>query len=153
MRGQLRALQGGDRRSNDGARDTAGAAQRLLGRHKHVRDVLMDNNRISLHEFPRPLRGPSSSSPHPPMYEAGGTLSSHSRGRCSRISRGSVSAAMMISSAMPRFSVLVAGHHSQKNNNNDKPKKGPLCVSIRWFMHDEAHTHYPPSFAPFFSCL
>ena len=36
------------------------------------------------------------------------TLSSHRSGKCSRISRGSASAAMTMSSAMPRFSVLVA---------------------------------------------
>ena len=36
-------------------------------------------------------------------------LSSHSRGRCSRISSGSASAAMTMNSEMPRFSVLVAG--------------------------------------------
>ena len=36
------------------------------------------------------------------------TLSSHSSGKCRRISRGSASAAMMMSSAMPRFSVFVA---------------------------------------------
>ena len=36
------------------------------------------------------------------------TMSSHSSGKCRRISRGSASAAMTMSSAMPRFSVLVA---------------------------------------------
>jgi len=36
------------------------------------------------------------------------TLSSHNNGRCNRISSGSASAAMMMSSAMPRFNALVA---------------------------------------------
>ena len=44
-----------------------------------------------------------------PACRGGGpTLSSHRSGKCSRISRGSASAAMTMSSAMPRFSVLVA---------------------------------------------
>ena len=38
----------------------------------------------------------------------GRALSSHSSGRCSKISRGSASAAMTIISAMPRLSVFVA---------------------------------------------
>ena len=36
------------------------------------------------------------------------TLSSHKRGKWSKISKGSVSAARMINSAKPRFSVFVA---------------------------------------------
>jgi hypothetical protein len=35
-------------------------------------------------------------------------LSSHNKGKCNRISRGSASAAMIMSSAMPRFNALVA---------------------------------------------
>jgi len=36
------------------------------------------------------------------------TLSSHNSGRCSKMARGSVSAARMMRSEMPRLSVLVA---------------------------------------------
>ena len=41
-------------------------------------------------------------------HAAAPTLSSHSSGKGRRISRGSASADMTMSSAMPRFSVLVA---------------------------------------------
>ena len=40
-------------------------------------------------------------------------LSSHSRGRCSRISNGSASAAMTMNSDMPRLRVLVAVEHGR----------------------------------------
>lgn len=40
-------------------------------------------------------------------------LSSHSRGRCSRISNGSASAAMTMNSEMPRLRVLVAAEHGR----------------------------------------
>jgi hypothetical protein len=65
----------------------------LLRRHKDVRHVLQphNENKITKNSI---------------FNEQ--TLSSHSRGRCSKISRGSVSAAMMITSAIPRFRVLVA---------------------------------------------
>ena len=38
----------------------------------------------------------------------GRTLSSHNKGKCNKISRGSVSAAMTIKSVIPRFNVFVA---------------------------------------------
>ena len=46
------------------------------------------------------------------------TLSSHSKGRCSRISSGSVSAAITMNSAIPLFRALVATQII--NNRKDK---------------------------------
>lgn len=44
------------------------------------------------------------------------TLSSHSSGRCSRISSGSVSAVSTMNSEMPRFSVLVAADNTSESS-------------------------------------
>jgi hypothetical protein len=65
------------------------------------------------------------------------TLSSHRSGKCSRISRGSASAAMTMSSAMPRFSVLVAvgGKRARMSGavaHLDVLRPGPgLCGEVR----------------------
>ena len=59
------------------------------------------------------------------------TLSSQSNGRCKRISRGSVSAAMIITSAIPLLRVFVA-----------------VILYYPWFL-----LLFLPSFAPFLSCL
>ena len=41
LRLQLRALLDGDRGGDDGSRDATGAAQGLLGAHKHIGDVFV----------------------------------------------------------------------------------------------------------------
>ena len=51
------------------------------------------------------------------------TLSSHSSGKCSRISRGSASAAITMSSAMPRFSVLVAAGATREAGSRLHPAR------------------------------
>lgn len=72
------------------------------------------------------------------------TLSSASRGRCSRISNGSVSAAMTTNSEMPRFRVLVAAMTCGKVQN---------AVRQRAVTTMLAKKTRAPSLAPFFSCL
>lgn len=64
-------------------------------------------------------------------------LSSHRRGRCSKISRGSVSAAMTMNSEIPRFNVLVAA---------DAQIQNAIYTQIR-------SKAVEPSLAPFFNCL
>ena len=108
---QLRALVRGDGAGDDGPGDTARASERLLMRDEDVRHVLRASgagNRVS-HGVSLSMDPTHSTQ----CAKAGWrceqrTLSSQSKGRCSKISRGSASAAMTMSSAIPRLSVLVA---------------------------------------------
>lgn len=132
---QLAALVGRDRRGNHRARNAAGAAKRRLGRHEHVGHVLgalcVLEGCAYVHVWRQHWHAhcqAANAQPGPaiwgrqagaagvaPSQEAGlgggwggRTLSSASSGKCSRISMGSVSAAMTTNSLMPRLSVFVA---------------------------------------------
>lgn len=89
---KLLVLVGCNASSDDGPGDTAGPAKGSLRRHKDVGYVLyvrMSNQTDAALQSTR-------------------TFSSHSSGRCRRISNGSVSAVRMMISAIPRLRVFVA---------------------------------------------
>lgn len=58
------------------------------------------------------------------------TLSSARRGRCRRISMGSVSAAMTTNSEMPRFRVLVAAKQTGKILANEDVRETETAVLL-----------------------
>ena len=60
------------------------------------------------------------------------TLSSARRGRCSKISMGSVSAAITTNSEMPRFSVLVAAQTELDSADGglDKPRAETAALTL-----------------------
>ena len=69
------------------------------------------------------------------------TLSSHSRGKCSKISNGFVSAANTMNSHVLRFNVLVAIEEKKRNNQ-----------SLSLFFFGKGGQKEIPSFAPFLIC-
>lgn len=93
--GQLLVFVGGDAGGNDGARNTARPSESGLRLNEHIGDVLTRG-------VSAPLLGTFENASH--------TFSSQRSGRCSRISRGSVSAVRTMISAIPRFRVFVAGN-------------------------------------------
>ena len=90
---ELAMLGGGHARGDDRSGDVAGAPQSGFRFNEDIWNVLqVAFSRLS-----------------PRLKARRATFSSQSRGRCKRISIGSVSAVRTISSAIPRLSVFVAG--------------------------------------------
>jgi hypothetical protein len=122
---ELTVLGGGDARGDDGSRDVTSASQGSLGFNKDVRNVLLDASDRQHQNYLQKL-----SRWVPSLHRA--------MGRCKRISRGSVSAVRMISSAIPRFRVFVARRKKSAMNN---------------MSEGGGRVHSVPSLAPFLSCL
>lgn len=97
---EFTVLGGGDTRSDDGSGDIASPSQGSLGFYKDVWNILLntsDSQNQIISGFLKIV-----------------TFSSQSKGRCKRISRGSVSAVRIMSSAIPRFRVFVARENAMK---------------------------------------
>lgn len=119
---QLPGLASRDASSDDRPGHIACTSKGCFRRNEHVGNILQ--SAVSIQQRKKKKR------------EREHTFSSQRRGRCKRISRGSVSAVRTMNSATPRLRVLVA-----------------VKANIRCKEGGEEIGRCLPSFAPFFSCL